>query len=68
MTYHYDRCTTHLGDMGRSFVLFNIHDISTKYLLYLKCYLLSLKIHKKVVNRFNRATNITVSVYLRRVK
>ena len=42
---HCDRRITHLGDMDISFVPFNI---SSKFLLYLECYLLSPKMHKKV--------------------
>ena len=37
---------THLGDTDISFVLFNIHFVS-KFLLDLKCYLLSPKMYKK---------------------
>jgi hypothetical protein len=46
---HCDRCITFLfnneTDTCISFVLFNI---SSKFLLYFECYLLSPKIHKKV--------------------
>ena len=40
-----DRCITHLSVTDKSFVLFNI---SSKFLLFLECYLLLPKMHKKV--------------------
>ena len=61
MINHCDRRITHLSDTDISFVLFNI---SSKFPLYLECYLLSPKMHKKV-NRLNRPKDIQVS--LRRV-
>ena len=42
---HCDRRITHHSDTDISFVLFNI---SSKFRLYLECYLLSPKMHKKV--------------------
>jgi hypothetical protein len=45
MINHCDRRITLLSDIDISFVLFNI---SSKFLLYLECYLLSSKMHKKV--------------------
>jgi hypothetical protein len=45
MINHCDRRIPHLSDTDISFVLFNI---SSKFLLYLECYLLSPKRHKKV--------------------
>ena len=45
MINHCDRCITHLSDTDIFYVLFNI---SSKFLLYLECYLLSPKMHKKV--------------------
>jgi hypothetical protein len=45
MINHCDTRITHLGDMDISFVLLNI---SSKFLLYLECYILSPKISKKV--------------------
>jgi hypothetical protein len=45
MINHCDRRITLLSDTDISFVLFNI---SSKFLLYLEYYLLSLKMHKKV--------------------
>ena len=45
MINHCDRRITHLSDTDISFVLFNT---SSKFLLYLECYSLSPKRHKKV--------------------
>jgi hypothetical protein len=45
MINHCDRRITHLSDTDIYFVLFNI---PSKFLLYLECYLLSPKMHKKV--------------------
>ena len=45
MINHCDTRITHLGDMDISFVLLNI---SSKFLLYIECYMLSPKIPKKV--------------------
>jgi hypothetical protein len=45
MINHCDRLITHLSDTDTSFVLF---DIPSKFLLYLKCCLLSPKMYKKV--------------------
>jgi 7-cyano-7-deazaguanine synthase in queuosine biosynthesis len=45
MINHCDRRITDLSDTDIFFVLFNI---SSKFLLYLECYLLLPKMHKKV--------------------
>ena len=45
MINHCDRRITHLSDTDISIDLFNI---ASKFLLYLECYLLSPKMHKKV--------------------
>ena len=45
MLNHCDIRITHLNDTDISFVLFNM---SLKFVLYLECYLLSPKRHKKV--------------------
>ena len=45
MINHCDRRINHLSDTDISFILFNISSI---FFVYLKCYLLSLKRHKKV--------------------
>jgi hypothetical protein len=50
MINHCDRHITDLSDTDISFVLFNI---SSKFLLYLECYLLSPKRHKKVIKEIN---------------
>jgi hypothetical protein len=45
MINHCDRRITHLSATDIFFVLFNI---SSEFLLYLECYILSRKMHKKV--------------------
>ena len=64
MINHCDRRITHLSDTDISFVLFNI---SSKFVLYLECYLLSPKMHKKVSKFFIDYTTKDILVSLRRV-
>ena len=52
MINHCDRRITHLSDTDISFVLFNI---SSKFVLYLECYLLSPKRHKKVSKQIKQS-------------
>ena len=62
MINHCGRHITHLSDTDIFFVLFNI---SSKFLLYLECYLLLPKMHKKVskqIKQTNRYISITKSL------
>jgi hypothetical protein len=59
-----DRLVTHLGDMDISFVLFNI---SSKFLLYVECYLLSPKnvqgsTHQMIINIMKSNMSISDSL------
>jgi hypothetical protein len=59
MINHCDRHITHLSDTDIFFVLFNI---SSEFLLYLECYLLLPKMHKKVskyIKQIKRYISIT---------
>ena len=59
MINHCDRRITHLSDTDIFFVLFNL---SSKFLLYLECYLVSPKMYKKVskqIKQSNRYISIT---------
>jgi hypothetical protein len=58
MINHCDRCITHLDEMDISFVLLNI---SSKFLLYLECNILSPKMHKKV-NKYIKQTKRYISI------
>ena len=58
MINHCDRRITLLSDTDISFVLFNI---SSKFRLYLECYLLSHKMHKKV-SKYIKQTKRYISV------
>ena len=55
MINHYDWHITHLDVMDISIVLFNI---SSKFLLYLECYILSPKIPKKVIKIHKKVIKI----------
>ena len=56
-----DSRITHLDDLDISFVLLNI---SSKFLLHLKCYLLSPKRHIKI-RKYNKQTKRYISITMK---